>query len=62
MTGAVLLILHFIKNAFFQLVAGITAGAFVYGLSALLLHADTAIMLSETVRKKIHSLSAKTGA
>lgn len=53
MTGVILLIQYFIKNTFFQLGAGIIAGACVYGISALLLHTDTALMLSETIKSRI---------
>ena len=53
MAAVVLLVLHFITNTFLQLILGITAGCTVYAASTLLLRADTAIMLSETVRKKI---------
>ena len=62
MTAVVLLVLHFIKNALLQLFAGIAAGCAVYASSTFLLHADTAVMLSETIRNKIHSLQSKKGA
>ncbi len=62
MTAVVLLVLHFIKSALLQLLAGIAVGCAVYASSTFLLHADTAVMLSEILRNKIHSLQSKKGA
>ena len=53
MSIAVLAILHFIKNVFIQIAAGVTIGAMIYAVCTLLLRADTALMLAETIKKRI---------
>lgn len=53
MSAAVLAILYFVKNVFIQIVAGITVGAAIYAVCTLLLKADTALMLTETIKRKI---------
>lgn len=53
MAASVLAILYFIKNVFLQVLLGTVIGASVYAAFTLLLRTDTALMLTETIRKKI---------
>ncbi|WP_296012923.1 flippase [uncultured Treponema sp.] len=53
MSLAVLAILYFIKNVFIQIAAGVTLGAMIYAVCTLLLRTDTALMLTETIKKRI---------
>ena len=53
MSLAVLAILYFIKNVFIQIAAGVTLGAMIYAVCTLLLRTDTALMLAETIKKRI---------
>ncbi len=53
MALAVLAVLHFAKNTFVQIFAGVIAGAAVYALCTVILKADTALMLVATIKKRI---------
>ncbi|MCI5522538.1 MAG: flippase [Spirochaetia bacterium] len=56
MAAAVLGVMHFIDNAFFKLLAGVGAGCTVYATSTLLLHADTAMMLSNIIKRRLNGM------
>lgn len=53
MAAAVFAILYFIKNVFLQILLGIIAGAAIYAATTLVLRTDTALMLAETIKKRI---------
>ena len=53
MAVAVFAILYFIKNVFLQILLGIIAGAAIYAATTLVLRTDTALMLAETIKKRI---------
>lgn len=53
MSLTVLALLLIIKNVFLQILLGILAGAAVYMATTLILRTDTALMLAETIKKRI---------
>lgn len=53
MSAAVMAVLYLAENVFIQIVAGVAIGAIVYAACTLLLKADTALMLTETIKKRI---------
>lgn len=53
MATSVLALLYFIKNIFLQILLGTVIGAAVYAVFTLLLRTDTALMLTETIKKRI---------
>lgn len=53
MSAAVMAVLYFAENVFIQIVAGVAIGAIVYAACTLLLKTDTALMLAETIKKRI---------
>ena len=53
MAATVFAILYFIKNVFIQILLGIISGAAIYAAITLVLRTDTAIMLAETIKKRI---------
>lgn len=53
MTLAVLAVLHFTKNVFVQIFAGVITGAVIYAFCTTILKADTALMLVTTIKKRI---------
>ena len=53
MAVAVFAILYFIKNVFLQILLGIISGATIYAATTLVLRTDTALMLAETIKKRI---------
>ena len=53
MAAAVFAILLLIKNVFLQILLGIISGMAVYAATNLILRTDTALMLAETIKKRI---------
>lgn len=53
MTAAVLAVLHFVDEAFLQIVLGAVSGALVYGISSIVLKTETALMLVSSLKKRI---------
>lgn len=53
MAAAVILVLHFVKQEFMQIVAGVIAGAVAYACATIALKTETALMLLGIIKKRI---------
>lgn len=53
MAAAVILVLHFVKQEFMQIIAGVIAGAAVYACTSIVLKTETALMILSICKKKI---------